>query len=93
MLVFVRCCVTAGLEFAKKSVMEIVVWPLKRPDLFTGLRGPPKGILLFGPPGTGMQMYRALQPHALRGVTDDLIVLLFSSACVQSVASAVWYCR
>ncbi len=43
----------AGLEFAKKSVMEIVVWPLLRPDIFTGLRGPPKGLLLFGPPGTG----------------------------------------
>lgn len=40
----------AGLEFAKKSVMEIVIWPLKRPDIFKGLRGPPKGILLFGPP-------------------------------------------
>ena len=43
----------AGLEFAKKSVREIVVWPILRPELFTGLRGPPKGLLLFGPPGTG----------------------------------------
>jgi len=43
----------AGLHFAKKTLREIVVWPLLRPDVFTGLRGPPKGLLLFGPPGTG----------------------------------------
>ena len=43
----------AGLEFAKNTIKEIVVWPMLRPDIFTGLRGPPRGILLFGPPGTG----------------------------------------
>ena len=43
----------AGLQFAKDTVKEIVVWPMMRPDIFTGLRGPPKGLLLFGPPGTG----------------------------------------
>ncbi|XP_070585639.1 fidgetin-like protein 1 isoform X2 [Erythrolamprus reginae] len=43
----------AGIEFAKATIKEIVVWPMLRPDIFTGLRGPPKGILLFGPPGTG----------------------------------------
>ena len=45
----VRWSDIAGLEFAKKSVQEIVVWPMKRPDVFKGLRAAPKGILLFGP--------------------------------------------
>lgn len=45
-----------GLENVKKIINEIVVWPMLRPDIFTGLRGPPKGLLLFGPPGTGKTM-------------------------------------
>ncbi|KAK1737885.1 fidgetin-like protein [Skeletonema marinoi] len=43
----------AGLEDAKNTVKELVIYPMKRPDLFTGLRTCPKGLLLFGPPGTG----------------------------------------
>ncbi|KAJ3107324.1 hypothetical protein HDU96_007939 [Phlyctochytrium bullatum] len=43
----------AGLEHAKATIQEVVVWPMLRPDIFTGIRGPPKGLLLFGPPGTG----------------------------------------
>ena len=43
----------AGLEFVKRIVKEIVVFPMLRPDIFTGLKAPPKGLLLFGPPGTG----------------------------------------
>lgn len=43
----------AGLNHAKDTIKEIVIWPMLRPDIFTGLRGPPKGLLLFGPPGTG----------------------------------------
>jgi fidgetin-like protein 1 len=43
----------AGLEFAKKTIHEIIIWPMLRPDIFTGMRAPPRGVLFFGPPGTG----------------------------------------
>ena len=43
----------AGLEFAKKTIQEIIIWPMLRPDIFKGIRAPPRGVMFFGPPGTG----------------------------------------
>jgi len=43
-----------GLEDVKEELKEAVEWPIKNPEVFKrmGIR-PPKGILLFGPPGCG----------------------------------------
>jgi len=43
-----------GLENVKQELKEAVEWPLNNPDAFKrmGIR-PPKGILLYGAPGTG----------------------------------------
>ena len=50
----VRWSDIGGLEDVKQQLREAVEWPLKYPQLFEkmGIR-PPKGILLYGPPGVG----------------------------------------
>ncbi|RKP25507.1 P-loop containing nucleoside triphosphate hydrolase protein [Syncephalis pseudoplumigaleata] len=43
-----------GLERAYAGLLEMVIYPLRYPHYFTRLNiQPPKGILLYGPPGVG----------------------------------------
>ncbi len=53
----VRWTDIGGLESVKQELIEAVEWPIKYPEAFEviGTR-PPKGVLMFGPPGTGKTM-------------------------------------
>ncbi|MFI5449732.1 MAG: CDC48 family AAA ATPase [Candidatus Bathyarchaeia archaeon] len=43
-----------GLRRVKQDLMESVEWPLKKPEVFKKMGiNPPRGILLYGPPGCG----------------------------------------
>lgn len=42
-----------GLELVKSTIKEEVLWPILRPDMFSGLAPLPRSILFFGPQGTG----------------------------------------
>jgi transitional endoplasmic reticulum ATPase len=43
-----------GLTAEKQELIEVVEWPLKRADAFRRMGiTPPKGVLIFGPPGCG----------------------------------------
>jgi transitional endoplasmic reticulum ATPase len=43
-----------GLDKVKEKLIEVVEWPLKKPESFRRIGiEPPKGVLIFGPPGCG----------------------------------------
>ncbi|MEM2194503.1 MAG: CDC48 family AAA ATPase [Candidatus Methanomethylicia archaeon] len=43
-----------GLNEIKQELKEAIEWPIRRPDIFEKMGiSPPKGVLLYGPPGCG----------------------------------------
>lgn len=54
-----------GHEDAKRALRESIVYPTRRPDLFT--LGWPRGILLYGPPGCGKTLLAAASASEIQG--------------------------
>ncbi|MFX0163045.1 MAG: CDC48 family AAA ATPase [Candidatus Hodarchaeota archaeon] len=53
-----------GLEEAKQRLIEVIEWPLKHREAFTRLGiDPPKGIILYGPPGCGKTLLAKAVAH------------------------------
>ena len=64
-----------GLNQIKETLLSIVDWPLKYPDLFTAGKVSSRGILLSGPSGTG----KSMMVRALAGETGINFIPISSS--------------
>lgn len=80
----------AGLAFAKQTILELICWPMSRPDIFTGLRALPRGLLLFG--CVTQKGVRLLDAAPLRGSAlpacpifhADSFIFLFNSPATHA---------
>jgi proteasome regulatory subunit len=69
-----------GLDFAVQEIKEVVELPLKNPELFKKVGiSPPKGILLYGKPGTG----KTLLAKAVASSTNSTFIEIVASELVQ----------
>ncbi|GLC76255.1 hypothetical protein PLESTF_001756000 [Pleodorina starrii] len=79
----------SGLMEVKILLQEATVLPTLRPDLFQGIRQPPKALLLFGPPGTGKTLLARAVATESRAtflpVTGDSVLSMWYGQSEQNV--------
>ncbi|BAM40687.1 26S protease subunit [Theileria orientalis strain Shintoku] len=69
-----------GLDDVKKVIIDKIVNPILMPSLHIGLFKAPKGILLFGPPGTG----KTTIANKFYGESESITKTLFKVALADS---------
>ena len=76
----VRYSDVGGLEDQIREIREVVELPLKHPEIFKELGiEPPKGVLLYGPPGCG----KTLLAKAVAGESQATFISLVASELAQ----------
>ena len=69
-----------GLDDQIRELYEVVVLPLKKPEVFREIGiEPPKGVLLYGPPGTG----KTLLAKAVANATNAVFIRVVASEFVN----------